>query len=394
MKTFKVFAISLLALGVWLGIGPGGNAFAATITWDGTDCTATSDCDWSTDGNWAGGTAPVNGDDVIIHGDVTVKSNTVNDIASISLASLTTSGFTGGAMGDVSIASATPLTFTGDVTHQAPSASTPSGYAIQDNLLLTSNIVLGADSAFTDIRISGSVTNTITLGGNEFEYNLTSLHSGSTDNITPIITGTGIFTINIPTSVALFLNGDNDFSGTTNLNTADYANVSGSAVNSTVFGSSAINIGANARVIFDGLGTFNIPNVINVQPPSTTGSFLNDQIIFWAQGGAANFVVPNVTLLGDARFGVSDSQGTVSVNLAGITTNGNCIQYGDDNDDMSFFSNGPTACTVSVDGGTNTPSAPDTGFAALRTNPAVTLLAGLVSAGSLILIGRRIKYNK
>lgn len=98
MKTKKIVLFALaLSAGI---IVRGGHVFAATKTWIGTTCTASSDCNWSTTGNWQGGVAPTTGDDVVINGDTAVASNTTQDISSLSIASLTTSGYRPNTTGD------------------------------------------------------------------------------------------------------------------------------------------------------------------------------------------------------------------------------------------------------------------------------------------------------
>lgn len=227
--------------------------------------------------------------------------------------------------------------------------------------------------------------NSITLGGHVLTLTATSLYVGTTYSFDAKITGNGTFTVELPTTLALFLSNTNDYSGTTNLNTLDYATVLGGLI--TAFGTSSINIGPSARVLFDADGAQTINNNISITPPTVTGTFLTNQIEFWARTTSVAYTVPHITLLGNARLGVNNLAGAVSVNLAGITTNNHCIQYGDENRDVSYFSNGPAACTVNV---AAQPKAPDTGFSLIKNNPVVVAAVTTVTALGIALISRRL----
>ena len=391
MKIKKLIILSaLLSVGILMR---GGNVFAATKTWIGTTCTASSDCNWSTTGNWQGGVAPTTGDDVVINGSTTVKSTTTQDITSLSIASLTTSGFdpitTGN--GSVSLNNTAGLTVTGNITHNAPATAPPSGYTKQESLELNGAIILGANSIFTNITTSYSAGDSIALGGHTLTIVATSLYSDAqtTMSLDTPISGAGTVNYNIPTSVVLFLTNSNTYSGTTNINTVDYVTVLGGMTNA--FGSSTINLSSSARLLFTSNGNQTVSNAINITPPTVTGTFLQNQIEFWAQSAAVTYTFPNITLLGNARFGVNDLSATVQVNLAGITTNGHCIQYGTDNNDAGNFTNGPAACIVNVAGTTPVvPKTPDTGFGLIKNNP-VAVLAGTVTAAfGMYFISRRV----
>jgi hypothetical protein len=399
MKYKKLFAL-VFAVALGLLMRGGGQVSAATKTWVGTACTASADCDWSTTTNWQGGVAPVSGDDIVINGNISVASATRNDISGLSVASITTSGYNPNTTGngEVSITTTAALTVTGNITHAAPAVAAPSGYTNQRDLSIRGNIVLGGNVIATNVYFdaSGSTPDTLTLGGNTFTLVVNLLYTDGNSNNTfgmkHKITGNGTFNINLPTDLTLFLINDNDYTGTTNINSVDYVTVSGGL--QTAFGTSTINIGPSARVIFDGSGAVTISNVINVSPPSVTGTFLDNQLEFWADGAAVTFTVPNIVLNGNARFGVNDLGGTVQVNLAGITTNGYCVQYGTDNSDAGNFINGPSACVVNVNGqakGGGVPKTPNTGFGLLMNNPVAVLgLTTLASLG-LLFIARRHK---
>jgi hypothetical protein len=391
MKMKKLFVLSLLlSVGIFL---KGSSAFAATKTWIGTTCTASSDCNWSTTGNWQGGVAPTTGDDVVINGDTSVKSLTTQDITSLSIASITTSGYDPISTGDgfVTIDNTAGLTITGNVTHNAPSIAPPSGYTKQDSLNINGAVTLGANSIFTNAVTSYSSGDSIALGGHTLSFVANSLYSDaqSTMSIDTPISGSGTVNYAIPTSVVLFLTNGNTYSGTTNINTVDYVTVLGGLTNA--FGSSTINISSSARVLFSADGAQTINNPINITPPTVTGTFLENQIEFWADTTAVTYTVPNITLLGNARLGVNEIAGTVQVNLAGITTNGHCIQYGNENYNAGNFTNGPAACVVNVAGTTPVvPKTPNTGFGLIMNNPAATLAGTAVAAFGIYAVSRRV----
>ena len=392
MNIKKLLVLSLLlAVGIFL---KGDSAFAATKTWVGTACTSSSDCDWGTGSNWQGGSAPTNGDDIVFTASTSVDSVTNQDISSLTVNSITTAGYydvndSGSAVGNVgiSVTNGNTLTLAGPVNHTLAS-SPPTGYAAQEILYLTGNVTLSDDVTMTNVRLGVTVDgDVITLGGHVLTYTIADTYSGDIINLTPKITGSGTFTVNMPITTMLYINNSNDYSGTTNLNSVDYVDSLNGLT--TGFGTSTINLGANARILFGGDGAITINNPINITPPAVTGTFLSNQLEFWGETTTANYTVPHISLLGNARMGVNNVGGVVHVNLAGITTNGHCIQYGDENRDVEYFTNGPAACVVAV--GTQKPKVPDTGFGLLMNNPAVTIGGTFAAAGAIIAISRRLK---
>lgn len=394
MKKTKLLMLAVLAASAWTLFGSTGSAFAATKTWVGTDC-PTTDCNWSNVNNWQEGSAPVNGDDVVIVGSPAspdASDVTFNDIDDLTLNSLTVSGYADSAgPGVVSISAltsnTTPLTINGNITYIAPTAAAPSGWSIAVALFLDQDIVLGGDATFTQVKLSSGLD----LNGHALTYVRTlsdqgNVSSSSTINFAQLITGNGTLNINVPTTSALFMNGGNTYSGTTNINTVDYVD-SIDEPNVGMFGTSVINLSAQSRVLFSASGSQTINNTINITPPAITGTFLSNQLEFWASGGAVTYTVPNIHLLGNARFGTNTGGGTVLVNLAGITTNGHCVQYGDDNVSASQFQNGPAACVVAVTT-QNVPTAPNTGIRLLTSNPFVVAIATLGCAGGLLASAR------
>ncbi|MEO8862990.1 MAG: hypothetical protein ABI354_01575 [Candidatus Saccharimonadales bacterium] len=366
------------------------HAFAATRTWVGTDCPATN-CNWSNVNNWSGGVAPVNGDSIVINSDTVTPAKfqaTTDDIAALSVASITTSGYSNSSQGPYSMTINTTqsLTITGNVTHTVTATAAPSGWNIASFLALgdaVHPIVLGGNVTTQNVAL---IASTITLGGNTLNYNLDPTYTDTTFSLEAQLTGAGTFNIDLPTNVALFLDDTNNYSGTTNINSVNYVSALGDSTK--VFGTSAVNLSSTARILFKPIasGAVTINNAISVTPPTVTGTFLNNQLEFWSETGGSSFTIPNITLLGNARFGTNDLAGAVSVNLAGITANGHCIQYGDGNSDVANFSNGPAACVVAVAAGKK---APNTGFASVSSNPIAVLAVSFASAGAIYYIARR-----
>ncbi len=389
-KKTGIFGIALFAATAWVSLSSSGTAFAATTTWVGTDCPATN-CNWSNVNNWQGGVAPVNGDDIVINANAATPdaaATTQNDIANLTVRNIDVSGYATTANNSVAIRNATgnntPLTITGNVTYSAPSVAAPSGWFAADTLVLNhGTIILGGDSVFSQVSVDS--TNTINLNGHALTYNRSMADggtSGSVVNFDSPITGNGTLNINVPTTAAFFMKGTNTYSGTTNINTVDYV-TSMDKPNVATFGTSIVNLSAQSRVLFSGDGAQTVSNTINVTPPLVTGTFLTNQLEFWSETTAVTFTVPNINLLGNARFGINNLSGAVIVNLAGITANGHCVQYGDGNVYAADFQNGPTACVVAV------ASAPNTGFALLSSNPFFTGIMALAAGLSLVVLGKK-----
>lgn len=386
----NIIGIAVFAATAWAALSTSGTAFAATRTWTGTDC-PTTNCNWSNGNNWQGGVAPVNGDDIVITGNAVnpdASALTTNDIPNLTINSLAVSGYDNVANSSVHIADAsispTPLTIAGNITYTAPTTAAPSGWYIAQQLSIEGALILGGNSTFTQVYLS-SVDNTLNLNGHTLTFNrsLSDLDTTSgTLSFSQLTTGSGTININVPATVTVYMNGSNTYSGTTNINSVDYV-TSMDRPNVGMFGTSTINLSAQSRILYLGDGAQTISNIINVTPPTVTGTFLSNQLEFWSSTAAVTFTVPNVHLLGNARFGMNELAGSVTVNLAGIITNGHCIQYGDDNYYAANFQNGPSACVVAV------ASAPNTGFALLSSNPLLTFGAALLAGAALIIIGKK-----
>lgn len=375
--------------GLFIGVG---HASAATITWSGGDCPATN-CNWSNTNNWVGGVAPVSGDSVVINASSSTPDaaeSTDMDIPGLTLAGITTSGYSNasGTPYTMDIVLGQDLTLSGPVTHTLATAAAPSGWNKATELVIGNANVLTISGTVTMLNTHLSTT-TLNLGGGtlNYTYDNTGIYT-TTLSIEPQITGNGTLTIDVPTSQAFFMNDTNNYTGTTNLTSLDYTDSLGD--NTKIFGTSTINISSKARILLaPSLTTATISNTINVTPPTVTGTFLTNQIEFWSQSGATTFTAPNIHLLGNARFGVNQTNGAVTVNLAGITANGHCVQYGDNNSEAANFQNGPASCVVSV-AASAAPAAPNTGRKLLQTNTLLALVGTLLASASIVYMTRKV----
>ena len=108
-------------------------------------------------------------------------------------------------------------------------------------------------------------------------------------------------------------------------------------------------------------------------------------------------------LNGNTQLSNDDSDNGLTVDLTGITANGNCVEYSGANgaattEAANLFANGPTACatTSTSSGSTSTaaaPKTPDTGLGAIQANPLLSAGLTLATVGSLVVIGRRLQQN-
>ncbi|MEI6054275.1 MAG: hypothetical protein WCQ49_02820 [Candidatus Saccharibacteria bacterium] len=379
IKFISMFVIAALSMGV-LSFVTTTSAFAATRSWVGTACAATGDCSWSETTNWQGGVVPVNGDNVFIDNlGAPDEYGTFMDIANLTIANLTVTGVRNAPDSNITIGGAqgSSFTITGNITYAAPALSSiPNGYYAARLLdISTHDITLAGDSVFTNVTGDTSIA----LGGHKLTVIAENAAVDDTYGFEFLITGNGTVEYRIPADAALFLNGLNSYSGVTNLVSMNYATTTDQDYTGT-FGTSVINIGAAARILYKGDGNITINNKINITPPSVTGTFLDNQIEFWDDTTSVVYTVPNITLLGNARIGtLSSSQGgTVTVNLNGIIANGYCIQYGSVNDD-GIFQNGPAACVVEV----AAPAVPNTAFNLSLANPVIILGSVIMAVGSI-----------
>jgi hypothetical protein len=371
---FKMLSIALFAVFA-IGIGSiatSDSAFAATKTWTGA-----TNSNFNTSGNWSPSGVPATGDDVVIVNSSGSTMSLTND-ATLSLHSITLSG-----ANPISIAPSTgsiTLTLTGPIT-STTGTTQPS--------TVSSDFVLGADSTVTNV-ILGATGDTLALASHTLTLITNSSLNTNVISVGAQITGAGVVTIDVRNSVSLYLKETNNYSGTTNLNSGAVSTLSSNT--NSAFGTSSIIVAPSATLSLDASGaSWSFTNPISFQPAVVGQSgFLGAQLYIWAHQASQAISVPNITLLGDARFDFNDASGAGSTaNLAGIVANGHCVQYGDNNNAVGNFTNGPSACVIGSDA-----NAPNTAVKFVTANPFLIIGLGIVTATFLIIAAIRYRSTK
>lgn len=417
MKNYLILNRKLLIVAAFVFMGASVASFSAvstvsaeeapTKTWVGTACESDNVCLWSEAANWQGGVAPVNGDNVTINYPQERSSYSTIDIPDLVINNLNVTGYHSSFGGSVLIAGVydadpvTNLMVTGDISLTAPEAEPLAGLYTAELLSFDDiSITLESNSTFTNVYVEDETLNlnnhslTVKTSGINAENRVYSFGCK--------ITGDGTVNYDLPLTQILFLGNENDYSGVTNLISMDYA---ASLVDSNVrmFGSSDVNVGPLARILYKSKIDATIDNKITIYPPEVTGTFLSNQIEFWGYDDShkVTYTVPNIVLLGDVRLG---SNNFTIVDLAGITANGHCIQY--DNGRLSSFINGPEACVVNVNEQDGVPSGttttkptidnkvtvkvPDTAIQKLPAmNPVIVMMLGIISVVSVAVARRQ-----
>lgn len=350
-------------------------AFAATKTWTGDG----ADANWSTDANWSPSGAPTNGDDLVFNlSDLGTFSAPDNDIASLSIASMSFTNGTNGQSFALRLTEAT--TFSGDATN---TSATRVG--------VWGGFVLGADIDFIGgfgFSDHTSASNEIALGGHALT--ISDDASGITSFSDVPITGTG--TVNYDTLGDVQVGSVNTYSGTTNITNINqiYNSTSDPQSPTEMFGSSSIVVDASSTVhlVFTATETFS--NQITLAATEVSGSSFNAQLNFnSSQVSAAHVItVPNVILSGAGGMTLSPS-GIASVNLAGMTTNGNCLYvptvYVDNFLNVGDFCGASNASL----GDDVVPGVPNTGEAHGRSALPLVILASVAGLAGAGFIARR-----
>lgn len=386
----RIIAGAVIAFAPLVTVLAPGVAHAATKTWIGGG----SDTNWSTTANWQGGVAPVSGDAVVIDLAATNGIASVDDISGLSLAGLTVihNAPSGGVSGDVFLN--TNLTLTGPVNI--------------DSTVNTTIVSLRGETAARTITLGADVTindagDAFNLGGNTSGTDVVNLNSHTltwhstgdltaADNNDVKVTGSGGVVYNFPYGKVLVVNGTNDYTGTTQLLSGTYQG------GVSMFGGSSVSLASAATVSFSSSTNATISNTIAVAGVNQVSSqFVS--LAFDASGANGTpvvFTAPNITLNGDAAFSLVGTGSTV--NLAGITANGHCIEYvgpnsnGDLTGPGNGFLNGPSFCLVS-NGATAAPGTPNTGFKLIAANPVQTLAVSVVAFLALAGIAYKVRSS-
>lgn len=383
IRTIAISAVvALTPVGMWMFSG---TALAATKTWTGGGV----DGNWSTTANWQGGVAPVNGDSIVIDNSATFTNGSTDDIAALSLNTIT---FTNNAASSpVAIFLGQNLTVTTAIT-QAVSDTTTEDQIADDGSART--ITIGGTVTVTaspgGLSI-GSSGDTLAIGSNSLTF---TDQGGNTADITAIdanMTGTGAAVVYNGAATDYQLSGANTYTGTTHVIATDLP--IDNTNNNNAFGTSAITVETGGSVTFTFNSNTTISNAITVS--GTTNGSPVVSLGFGTATPSTTFTVPNITLNGSTRFSnQAATPGNLTVNLAGITANGNCIEYigpaSADNGPANGFTNGPAGCIVSGTIG-KTPGTPNTGFMLVKNNAVASGAVIIAAAAGVALIARRSK---
>ncbi|HVA11336.1 MAG TPA: hypothetical protein VNG32_04195 [Candidatus Dormibacteraeota bacterium] len=411
-KIRRYFAAIILIGAPLLSLAAPGVAHASgggTFTWSGGSGAGGN---WSTPGNWVGGVAPQSGDvgdTVIIDNTQNFTSESIDNIATLSLTSLQ---FTNDSSGHVPVIVVLndPLTVTGNITQAA--SDTATNNVITDNGL-TETLTIGGNVAVTSspggLALGQSIADSIAITSGDtlsFADNGTGIVS-ILDNITNV-SGSGTVTYN-GAHTTYQLNGANTYTGTTNIQATGVAGVE--VMDTNPFGTSTVNIANSSGLLnfYSGLST--LANTINVTGSSSTSP--PAAIQFSATLSSGTFTLPGVVLAENSQF-VNNASPSVTVDLTGITANGFCLEYSGANgtatdEATNTFTNGPTKCNPapSNSGGGSSgssgssssttaaaPTSPDTGLAQVAAHPLETLAVSTVSAILILGIALRLKPTR
>lgn len=415
-RLFEVGAAAVLSISAVLLIASPA-AFAApakTCTWTG----AGADENFNTAANWdaacGDGTTPAapiaTDDDNLIFSNNGTSQIPVNNIAGLTVNNITWTGNPGSGTGASILDFTVPVTVTGNLTQD--SSVTTVEDTVEGTVALGADVSVEAGVNFNKASGVGSIA----LGGHTLTF-VDGNDSGQIEVYRVPITGAGTVTFNMPNNDAQIYNAST-YSGTTNINGVNGLLADNGVSLSQIFGSSTINIGSTVFLtvsVIDADNNTTINNPINIAGSTSgfSGSNFGSGLQFncdSSEGCTAppSVAIPHITLNGNSRM---SEQGNVTVDLAGITTNNYCLEYGIFNGGSSSssggyvtdgsvpanFKNGPSSCTVTQAAASTTaptvptPAKPDTGLAAITAHPIVTLLTSVAAAGALMVIARRMK---
>ena len=271
--------------------------YAATRTWSG----ATSSS-WNTASNWVENAVPVNGD-ALVSPDNPTNRTTNNDIAGLSVASVSVTTTNSGAAFSYT---GNGITLTGPITFSNPGVGTGSGdpnWAIP--ITLGASITMTSDGRVTPFNATiGLGANTLTIAGSGDLW------------LSGIVSGTGGITKNSGSALQLFA--ANTYSGATLVNSATIF-----ARNASAFGSSATGTTfANGA----GLGVLSGPYALN--EPLTfqgPGNYINAYSNIELAGAISFAGTLTYTAYGPGVIsGTVTSSGTLSKNgVDTLSTSGN-----------------------------------------------------------------------
>jgi hypothetical protein len=186
------------------------------------------------------------------------------------------------------------------------------------------------------------------------------------------------------------LSGDNTYSGSTIVSGGYVSN--DFSLNNLMFGTSSVFISNGASVTFEYTEDKTVNNAITVEGVQNGAQLVSLGFESSLTNGVT-ITVPNITLNGSTRFS-NTSITDLTVDITGITANGNCIEYlgrGTDALDglSSGFVGGPAGCVLTEDSAGDTLiTAPNTAFGINLASPIAVVVAMLAVIGAGIGIMR------
>jgi hypothetical protein len=377
------------------------HATPATLYWCNTASSNFNTAgNWNTNSSCSGGTneVPATGDNLVFDSTNLSGSATVDDdMSGLSVGSITFQGSNANAYG-YTLASneSNTLTVTGGITQSSGEfatiklSMTLSGTQSITNTG-TSGLVIGDYTGTTPTTLSIG-TSAITMVGNS---------TCAATNIYSALTGSGTIHDNYTTG-GVSLNTDSPgFTGTINVNGAEFLANSGQALGSSAATTAVANgatlaLGYSANTSFpenislDGTGAGGVGTIVTQTPQSMDcsggGGSSNSGTAYTATLTGAVTLLSNVTVLTNQGYNLAvagplsgDFTLTAAPNSAGSLTI----------DSSNNTSNTPN--TTTNGSSSNTPGTPDTGFALASAHPIITL--GVASLSALFIAGLAY-YNK
>jgi len=400
IKINRSLAVLLLAVSIstLVNMGLSQKTYAASKTWSGAVCAKTvnindADCMWDNPLNWLGGVVPANGDSLTFtHILSDGHFGPTNNMPGLTINSIIFTDFNSDVDKAMFVFSPQTITITNGIYNTFDTKGdlpTFGGGATSDTVLL------GGDITVTGVSIGDPVSD-INLSGHSLSF----VDTGTMPlrQIWSKITGNGV--VNFNSDGKYSVDGANTYTGTTNV-------IKGGVVNglSTIemFGSSDINISDVGEVNYTFFSDRIINNKITINSKADKNA-INSLSLLGSEGTTIS--LPNITLNGNARF-LNKTHNLLTVDLAGIKSNGYCVWYtgGGDSDidgPSNGFINGPTMCKEIVSPVTSdpevpvktaapaAPTAPNTAIQKfILANPVIVAALGLTTAAAIFIAARR-----
>ena len=377
-----ISSLAVINFGTALAAGP------YTCTWTGGG----SDGNFSTAGNWSGcnSSSPQAADnDILIFNNASLGSHGItDDVTGLNVASIEFQNNASGQGANIVIGSGKNLTVNSAITQDSTDTNTSNSIAsttANATLTLGGNVTVSTSSGLT----LGDEGDTLALGGHTLNFVETAGSSGGRIvDISANMTGSSATVVYNGPNTEFQLYGTNTYSGTTTVTAGDLLEGSPST---NGFGTSAISVATAGSITFFATANRTISNAITVAG-TTDNSFVTSLDFSTTSNSPITYTVSGIVLSGNTRFANDEgSNGLMTINLAGITANGHCLEYlGGSNDGTaagSDFQNGPAACIVTS--AASTPKAPNTGLARIAANPLVPIGSAILAAGAIALVAKK-----